>query len=301
MKRWIYIVFLFLATACSTYAPEIEVVVHECATPIEGRAVTMCFEENSTLYFVGGRLQDGTYPSYMLCYNALTDQWSKSDDIPLRPRVNGTACATTQGVFLGLGYNGGHVDTDTAYQRDWWLFEPQLNRWTQKADFPTDQTVAAVSWTDNRYVWVDFGFRGFNNNLWRYEIATDTWSKQDQSGSLPDRLMSPVAAQCGNRYFAGTGFRRVSRSGWWEWFSAKGNMPISSRLSKPLKDVRDESKDPLPQLSIKRISPPIDLNDSSPPKFATFLIPHPIIKDPPILSNKSKPEKLFNKGKQLYP
>lgn len=219
MKRLLYIAILFLVVACSSPVPEIEVVVHECAAPIEGRAVTMCFEADSIIYFVGGRIQDGSYPDYMLRYDARSNQWSKSGAIPITPRVNGTACVTSQGVFLGLGYSGAPIDADSAYLRDWWLFEPQLNRWTQKAEFPTDQTVAAVSWTDNNYVWVDFGFRGFNNNLWRYDITTDTWAKQEQTGSIPDRLMSTVAAQCGNRYFAGTGFRRVSRSGWWEWFT----------------------------------------------------------------------------------
>ena len=96
MKRFIYIAILFLTVACSTPVPEIEVSVHECAAPIEARAVTMCFEADSIIYFVGGRVQDGSYPDYMLRYDTRSNQWSKSGAIPITPRVNGTACATSQ-------------------------------------------------------------------------------------------------------------------------------------------------------------------------------------------------------------
>ena len=220
-------------TACNSI-PEVDQPIRECATPPEGRAVAMSFSAGEIIYIVSGRKPNNAYSQTMLRYNTDTDQWDESSAIPITPRANGTACATQQGVFLGLGYDGGSVHNEASYLHDWWCYNPQNEQWTRKADFPVSQTVAAISWTDNQYIWVGFGFNGFTNVVWRYDIQADTWTKQEQSGSIPDRAMSPVVAQCNGRYFAGTGFRRYSRSGWWEWFAdghweGRASVPGSGR------------------------------------------------------------------------
>lgn len=184
--------------------------------PDGGRACAMCFAEDSMVYIVGGRLQDGSFSSTILVYNTLTDQWNTKNPPPITPRVNGTVCTTSQGVYLGLGWANGYIHTDSLYLRDWWHYTPCTNTWTRLADFPSDKTAAAVSWSDDQYIWVTSGFHGYTNEVWRYDIDANSWSLINPP--TPQRVMSPIAAVCNGRYFYGTGFYNYSRSDWWEWF-----------------------------------------------------------------------------------
>lgn len=228
MNRYKLIVFLLAAVFCAcTHVPEREVVVHECAAPAEGRACAMCFASGSTAYVVSGRLQSGHYTSSMLCYDATTDQWAEVAT-PLTARVNGTACATSQGVFMGLGYQEGHIYTDTCYLHDWWHFAPATGTWTKLADYPSDKVVAAVCWSDNAHVWVACGFhRAFTNEVYRYDIATDSWTKVKDS---PIRVQSAIATTCQGRHFLGTGFRKTGQNAWWEFID---DAHYAQRMSVP--------------------------------------------------------------------
>lgn len=199
--------------AC-THVPEMEVGVHECAAPWEGRACAMTFAVGNKAYVVSGRLQNQHYSTTMLCYDAATDTWSDAA-IPFSPRANGTVCVTSQGVFMGLGYKEGYIYDEQNYLHDWWHFNPATGQWTQLADYPSDKVVAPVSWSDNEHVWVACGFkRSFTNEVYRYDIATDSWTRVQDS---PIRVMSAVAATCQGRHFVGTGFRNTGQNAWWEF------------------------------------------------------------------------------------
>lgn len=203
-----------ILSACQGVPEEPKTVQVRSDAP-EGRACAMCFASDSTVFIAGGRTQEGTYSSSMLCYDAANDQWS-TRPCPILPRVNGTACATSQGVFLGLGYAGGNIHMDSVYLHDWWRYEPATDTWTQLTDCPSHHTAGAVCWSDHQRIWVASGFQGYTNDIWQYDIATDQWSQTQQQN--PERVISPVAASCSGRYFFGTGFRRYSRSDWWEWY-----------------------------------------------------------------------------------
>jgi len=152
----------------------------------------------------------------MLLYNSLSDQWAERGGIPITPRVNGTACSTEQGIYLGLGWANGYIHDDSLYLRDWWSYAPKTDTWARLADFPSDKSCAAVCWTDNNAIWVAGGFKGYSNEIWRYDIDSNSWTAE--TSCYPQRVMSPIAAQCNGRYFSGTGFHTDSRSGWWEWY-----------------------------------------------------------------------------------
>lgn len=206
---------VLMIVACQR-VPEEPKVIHTCAEAPAGRACAMCFAADGVIYLAGGRVQNGSYPGTMLCYDTENDRWSETATIPLTPRVNGTVCRTEQGVFMGLGFAGGSVHMDSTYLRDWWKFEPGTGTWTQLANYPAKQTAAAVSWYDGQKVWVACGFNGYTQEVWQYDIATDCWEKAGEES--PIRVMSAVAAKCDGRYFIGTGFHNISHSYWYEWF-----------------------------------------------------------------------------------
>ncbi len=195
--------------------PEDQKSVYTCASPTQGRAAAMCFAAGDRIYIAGGRIQDGTYPNTLLLYSPTTDTWTESDSLPLLPRVNGTACATEQGVFLGLGYAGGDVHYDSLYLHDWWRFDPATDTWTRLADYPAPQTTAAVSWYDGARIWIACAFHAYTNDVWYYDISANRWTQASQPS--PMRVMAAVGAQCQGRWFIGTGFHNYSQNEWYEW------------------------------------------------------------------------------------
>ena len=234
MKSEKLIVFglVCLLAACSV-TPEVEMPVRECAAPPEGRACVTCFAADNTVFIIGGRTYAGSFCTTMLCYDIPSNTWTQAEQA-ISPRVNGTACVTSHGVFVGLGYYGSSYFEDENHLRDWWLFNPQQRTWRQLADFPTDKTVAAVCWSDEQYVWVSSGFNGFTEDIWRYDIANDTWSASPAKSPL--RVMSPVAATCQGRSFYGTGYRRESKSDWYEWrdeglWARRASVPGKGRMN----------------------------------------------------------------------
>ena len=176
----------------------------------------MCFAADSIVYIVSGRMPNGRYSKTMLCYDTRTDSWEEVS-LPITARVNGAACVTTQGIFMGLGYKGSTINKAENYIRDWWRFDPHDGSWQQLTDFPSDKTDAAVCWSDNQSIWVCSGFHGYTDDMWRYDIDSDSWGQAPYQ--TPLRVMSAVAAKCQNRYFYGTGYRRQSKTDWYEWFS----------------------------------------------------------------------------------
>lgn len=215
MKVERYIVLLAVVLAACQRVPEDPKAVRACADAPQGRACAMCFAADSTVYIAGGRVQDGRYPTTMLRYDAAKDRWDETAALPITPRVNGTVCATEQGVYMGLGFAGGSVHYDSVYLHDWWHYEPATDTWTRLADYPAPQTAAAVSWYDGQQIWVACGFHEYTQDVWRYEIAQDRWIRAEEQS--PIRVMSAVAAQCDGRYFVGTGFHNTSHSYWYEW------------------------------------------------------------------------------------
>ena len=200
-------------SACTQVA-SVDKAIQTCALAPTGRACAMCYAQGDCIYILGGREPDGRYATTGLRYNTQTDEW-QTQDLPFAPRVNGTLCHTDQGVFVGLGYAGGNVFQDSNYLHDWWRMDPVSQTIQRLADYPAPQTAAPVSWYDGQHIWVACGFHEFTNDVWCYDIATDSWHLSSRPS--PMRVMSAVTSSCEGRTFVGTGFRRHSQSEWYEW------------------------------------------------------------------------------------
>ena len=196
-----------LLSACSSRLPEVETTIHPCASAPESRVAAAYAAVDSVLYLIGGRTEEHMVTSTVLRYNAAKDTWSKTVT-PMKPRVNATATTLNGCIYVGLGFDGTSINRNESYLRDFYRFDPSNSSWTRLEDFPSDKTVAAVSFSDGQYVYVGFGYRGFSNELFRYDPASDTWSQVEQpaKGYTPPRVMSPIAATIGQRYLIGTGY-----------------------------------------------------------------------------------------------
>jgi N-acetylneuraminic acid mutarotase len=115
-------------------------------------------------------------------YDPTTDVWSQVADIP---GIRRNAVAFTIGDF---GYVGTGIDSVTATApgsstlADFWQFDPTVNSWTQKADYPGNfgnGVYFATGFAIDSKGYICGGKRGPNNytsELWEYKSSTDTWT-----------------------------------------------------------------------------------------------------------------------------
>lgn len=164
---------------------------------------------DSVIYVFCGRSEEHAVNTSMLVYNAATDSWSQVQT-PLPARVHPTATTLNGDIYVGLGYSGDGIYKEESFRRDFYRYEPATGTWKRLADYPSGNTVAAISFSDGQYVYAGFGYRSFTHELFRYDPATDKWeqfSKNLSSSDFPPRVMSPIAGAVGQRYFVGTGHR----------------------------------------------------------------------------------------------
>ena len=140
-------------------------------------------------------------------FNSKADYWTRKADFPGGPR------AGAFGFSIGnKGYVGGGVGMNGASLNDFWEYDPIINLWTQKANFPRDRAYA-VSFTLNKKGYVCTGARyyvvGIISHMWayndllEYDPSTDSWSDK---ANFPDQVRSnAVSFVIDSLAYVGTG------------------------------------------------------------------------------------------------
>jgi N-acetylneuraminic acid mutarotase len=89
-------------------------------------------------------------------------------------------CFATAFSIGGKGYvgTGSPVQDQTIFYKDFWEYDPQANKWTQKADFPGTARYLAVGFGIGNFGYIGTGLDsvGDKNDFYRYDPATDSWS-----------------------------------------------------------------------------------------------------------------------------
>ncbi|GAB3803172.1 kelch repeat-containing protein [Spirosoma humi] len=118
-----------------------------------------------------GTGNDGNYLKDMWAFDPAANAWTKVASYGGEKRVSGVAFVIDGKAYAGTGNNN-----NTA-QRDWYVYDPATDVWTQKLDFLTDQAVQrsnAVAFTINGKGYVTLG--DANTAVWQYNPADDTWT-----------------------------------------------------------------------------------------------------------------------------
>lgn len=198
----------------------IESQISRCSDLPEGRASGVCFVVNDTAYLFGGRDAQGAIHNDLWRYNAGADTWEELGPTPLKPRVKPTVCVVGNNVYIGLGAYG-KVSRDTTYLQDYWQYDAIQHAWTRLADYPSSQTVAAVSLPQEDKIYVCYGIRDvFERDVFAYDISNNSWQQvaddTPRNSNHPPRVSGPVGAVCEGRLFLGTGHHTTSRNFWTE-------------------------------------------------------------------------------------
>jgi len=210
----------------------------KASMPGAGRASAVAFAVDGKGYVTLGRNANPA-DSLKDCwqYDPAADSWMLKTTFPGRARVKATAAVLNGKAYVGLGYRP-HVGTyGNANYKDWWMYDPALNTWTQKADFPSLATDACVSFVLDNCIYVGEGFNdtGFTNEFWKYDTQQDVWT---QLKDFPDYSRAgSVLCTDGTRVFFGTGFRSWNFNDWWEYlpktdsWEKRKSMPDNGRVN----------------------------------------------------------------------
>lgn len=218
MKQWLSILPLFLLCACNNTLIE-SVTITECSSMPEGRAAATSFVCNGKAYVFGGRTQGGASLNTLCRFDPESDRWEELGQTPLKPRVNAVAAVVRDTVYIGLGFSGEKVYTDSCYLQDFWQYVPSTGEWKRLPDYITKETNGCICFSDSNHIYTGFGYAGLHSRrMFSYSIRDSVWEEESISRlGIPAAVFSPVGAIASERYFTGTGFTTESTSQWFEY------------------------------------------------------------------------------------
>lgn len=240
MQKTIAIWFLatLLLAACNRGAvspyPDIDFEQKERA-PQVARACGTAFVINGKAYVTLGR--NGGLLKDCREYNPENDSWTQKQDFPGAGRVFPISAVVDGMAYVGLGYNNGGVYRELSYLKDFWMYDPVADSWSQKSDYPTHTSNNTTTFVFQHEIYVLHGFGPdtFNGNIFKYNPSTDTWT---QLTDFPGyNRTCAVSCTDGNRIFSGTGFATWNENDWWEYlpesdsWSRKKDMPDLGRIN----------------------------------------------------------------------
>lgn len=212
-----YIVLLLAAVlvAC-TPEPSVKVSVRQCADIPVGRASACVAVLDGKAYIFGGRDQNGRFLNDLWSYDPLTDTWTDLGGTPLKPRVKASIAAMENQVYMGLGYSANHAYVDSAYQQDWFAYTPQTGEWKRCADFPSKNSVAALTYVRSEKAYILYGNgRFFTSEIYAYTPSANSWEEAPRLHKRPRACFGACAATYDGELYFGTGFDTYNTSVWY--------------------------------------------------------------------------------------
>jgi N-acetylneuraminic acid mutarotase len=172
-------------------------------------------------------------------YDPLLDSWTQMADLPGSPRRNAVGFALNDKGYVGTGIDSSESSMGVEL-KDFWEYDPTLNSWIQKADYPGAGGLgvyyAGAFTADNKgYVTCGkYGPSAYAFDLWEYKPTTDSWS---QRANFPGGIRYAVSAlSIDNKGYVGMGIDYdLYRKDWWQYDPAtniweqRSNLPGTER------------------------------------------------------------------------
>jgi N-acetylneuraminic acid mutarotase len=180
------------------------------AGPARGAAVAFSIGDRGYLglgYGDNGRFSD------LWEYEPAADRWTQRASIPAAVRDHAAAFVIGQRAYVVGGMT---CQGDACVSlRETWEYEPQADRWTQKADMP-EETTAPACFVLSGIGYVGTGTQGplspqvLSRSLWAYDPQTDTWTRK--SGFPGAARYRAVGFSMNGRGYIGTGLQSVTET-----------------------------------------------------------------------------------------
>jgi N-acetylneuraminic acid mutarotase len=122
-----------------------------------------------------GTGNDGNYLKDIWSYDPASNSWLKVASYGGAKRVGAVSFVINNMAYVGTGNN------NSTAQKDWYVYDPATDVWTQKLDFTTDQASIARSYAvgfainGKGYITLGSG-TSTGTTVWQYDPATDLWT-----------------------------------------------------------------------------------------------------------------------------
>lgn len=136
-------------------------------------------------------------------YDSNTGAWTRKTDFPGAARVKAVGVVIGSKAYVGMGSIGPYAEASQF--NDFWEYDIQRDKWTQKASFP------GLGMNDLSYAVVDSclytteGYTGTERvkDTYRYDPKTNIWTKMED---CPINHSGTAGFGIGNCFYVGTGF-----------------------------------------------------------------------------------------------
>jgi N-acetylneuraminic acid mutarotase len=161
-------------------------------------------------------------------YDPIVDVWSQMMTLPGSIRRNASATSIGDKGYVGMGADSS-LSQSGIILADWWEYDPSLNNWTQKSDYPGGYDISNNSSAAGIYFATAFEMSGkayvcggkmnsdfYGTDLWEYDPDLDSWTrKADFPGG--DRYQLSSFSVDGKGY-VGMGIDHdLFRKDWWQF------------------------------------------------------------------------------------
>ena len=159
-------------------------------------------------------------------YDPTLDSWTQKADLA-SVRRNAVAFAINDKGYVGTGMDSVSAGLGNTLT-DFWEYDPTLNAWTSKSDFPGSSGVGiyfATGFSADSKGYICGGKRGpndYTDEFWEYKPLTDSWiQRQDFPGGVRYQLSSFAVDNLG---YVGLGIDQdVYRKDLWQYNPSTNN------------------------------------------------------------------------------
>jgi len=136
-------------------------------------------------------------------YDPVSDIWIQKASFPAAGRAGLFSFSIWDKGYLGTG-----ASFDTTYHTydDFWEYDPVLNVWNQKADFPGGLRVDAFGFSSGTKGYVGSGGDGYGyffNDFWEYDPVMNEWTQKSDFGGVG--RANPATFSIGNKGYVTAG------------------------------------------------------------------------------------------------
>lgn len=165
-------------------------------------------------------------------YDPSSDSWTQKSDLPGHARASASMFCVNNKIYAGLGYYGLVSATDPNFiirndLKDFWLYDPMDDSWTQKLDLPSTTVTHHITATYEQpgersycssFSLGAFGYVGLGtanqmlpsfaggtpdlNIFWKYDTTTDAWVVVSD---FTDKTSQAFSLVVGNQAYIGGG------------------------------------------------------------------------------------------------